>query len=45
MTGLPTRWAPAGVGAAVLRVTCVLCDPIGERLNADAVNLASRRRR
>jgi len=29
----------------VLRVSCVLCDPIGERLDADAVNLASRRRR
>jgi hypothetical protein len=30
---------------AELRASCVLSDPIGERLDADAVNLASRRRR
>jgi hypothetical protein len=38
MTGLSTHWAPARVGAAVVRVSCVLCDSIGGRLDADAVN-------
>ena len=45
MTGLSTRWAPACVGTAVLRVSGVLCETIGRRLEANAVNGVLRRPR
>jgi hypothetical protein len=45
MTGLSSPWAPACVGTAVLRVSGVLCETIGRRLEANAVNGVFRRQR